>query len=252
MYKYRQQITYSNEENVVSYEVIYKETSLFIKSPKNFSTQILRNLINIRKPIENYILKHPEFLYSLKPIDIEKSAPEIIKKMAETTKFIGSVGPMASIAGIIAECLGEKILKLIEKNNLRKFLIIENGGDIFAYIDQPITVGVYAGEKSPFTGKIGIKISLLNQPLGICTSSGSLGHSLSFGSSDATLIISNSASFSDALATATGNLVKTQKDIENAVNFAKFFNQTLFVCIIKEKTISFWSKTDKIEVVKIV
>lgn len=156
---------------------------------------------------------------------------------------------MSAVAGIIAEFLGERILKMIEKENLRRFLIIENGGDIFAYVDEPITVDIYAGESLPFTGKFAIKVLLLNQPLGICTSSGTLGHSLSFGKADAVVIISNSAAFSDTLATATCNLVKKETDIEEAVNFAKSFNETLFVCIVKDKKISFWSRTDKIEVV---
>ncbi len=245
MLKYR---TYINEtQKVLSYEVVYKETYLLIKLEKNFKIRILKNLISLRKPIENYIKKNPEFLTSLKPIEPKKYAPEIIKKMCFVSQKTG-VGPMSAVAGTIAEFLGYKILNWIEKENFKKFLIIENGGDIFAYIDEPINIAIYASETSPFTGKLILKINLLNQPLGICTSSGTVGHSLSFGSSDAVIIISNSASFSDTLATATGNLVKTESDIKTAVEFAKSFNETIFVCIIKNKTISFWSKTDKIRV----
>jgi ApbE superfamily uncharacterized protein (UPF0280 family) len=249
MLKYRTTLLSSNQHDIFSYEVVYKETSLFIKSSKNFSSQILRNLVAIRKPLENYIKNHPEFLTSLKPIEVEKNSPKIVSYIAETAKIVKTVGPMASVAGTIAEFLGEKMLKVIEKENLKKFLIIENGGDIFAYIDEPITVGIYAGEGSVFTNKLGIKISVLNQPLGICTSSGNIGHSLSFGKADAVVIISNSASFSDALATATCNLVKTEKDVEPAIEFAKSFEQTLFVCIIKNKNIGVWTKTHNIELV---
>ncbi len=249
MYVYRKNITTEENSLLVSYEVIYKETSLFIKSPKNFSSQILRNLISIRKPLEKYIKTHPEFLTSLKPIDVTKNAPKIVSYMAEVAKTVSTVGPMASVAGTIAEFLGNKILEIIKKEKLKNFLIIENGGDIFAYIDEPITVSIYAGVKSFFSNKLGIKISILNQPLGICTSSATVGHSLSFGSADAVVIVSNSASFSDALATATCNLVKTEKDVEEATEFAKKFNQTLFVCIIKNKTVAFWSRSDSIELV---
>ncbi|MFN3550463.1 MAG: UPF0280 family protein [Endomicrobiia bacterium] len=244
MLKYR---TYINDETqkVLSYEVVYKETSLLIRAEKNFKTKILQNLISLRKPIENYINKNPEFLTSLKPIKPKKNAPEIIKKMCSVSQKTG-VGPMSAVAGTIAELLGYKMLNWIEKENLKKFLVIENGGDIFAYVDEPITIGIYAGENSPFTGKLSLNINIFNQPLGICTSSGTVGHSLSFGNSDAVIIISNSASFSDTLATATGNLVKIESDIKSAVEFAKSFNETIFVCIIKNKTVSFWSKTDKI------
>ena len=240
MLKYRTTLLSSNQHDIFSYEVVYKETSLFIKSPKNFSSQILRNLVAIRKPLENYIKNHPEFLTSLKPIEVEKNSPKIVSYMAETAKIVKTVGPMASVAGTIAEFLGKKMLK-----------IIENGGDIFAYIDEPITVGIYAGEGSVFTNKLGIKISVLNQPLGICTSSGNIGHSLSFGKADAVVIISNSASFSDALATATCNLVKTEKDVEFAIEFAKSFEQTLFVCIIKNKNIGVWTKSNSIDLVQL-
>lgn len=237
-------------DGIFSYEVIYKETVLFIRSPKNFSTKVLRTISSLRKPLENYINQHPEFLTSLKPISPQKNAPSIVKKMCDVSKKAGT-GPMSSVAGTLAELLGYEMLKWIQKENLRNFLIIENGGDIFTYADQEVKVGIYAGEHSPFTGNLALKISLLNQPVGICTSSGTVGHSLSFGKADAVVIVSPSAGFSDALATATGNLVKTEKDIKGAIEFAKKFEETLFVCIVKDKTISFWSKTDKIEVVKL-
>ncbi|MEN3014273.1 MAG: UPF0280 family protein [Endomicrobiia bacterium] len=242
--KYRNLI--SQTSNICSYEVLYKETSLFIKSPKDFSKKILKHLLHLRKPLENYIRKNPQFLTSLKPLHLPSNAPKIVQKMCEVTQKTNT-GPMSSVAGAFAEFLGFEVLKWIEKEKLRKFLIIENGGDIFAYIDEPITVGIYAGENSPFTGKLSIKINLLNQPLGICTSSGTVGHSLSFGKADAVTIISNSAIFSDALATATGNLVKTENDVKTAVEFAKNFDETLFVCVVKDKTISFWVRTEYIE-----
>lgn len=231
---------------IFSYKVICKETTLFIQSAKDYSNKVLRVVFSLRKPLENYIKRHPEFLTSLKPISVQKNVPRIVKIMCEVSQKTGT-GPMSAVAGTIAELLGYEMLKWIEKEKLRKFLIIENGGDIFTYVDEEIKVGIYAGEHSPFTGKLSLTISLLNQPLGICTSSGSVGHSLSFGKADAVVIISPSASFSDALATATGNLVRTENDIKYAVEFAKKFNETLFVCIIKNKTISFWSKTEKIK-----
>lgn len=243
--EYRTKIKTNTE--FLSYEVVYKETSLFIRSQKDFSTKILRTLVSIRKPLENYIKRHPEFLTSLKPLFLHNKVPKIVKTMIEVSQKTNT-GPMSAVAGTIAEFLGYEMLKWIEKQNLRKFVIIENGGDIFAYVDEDITVGIYAGEHSPFTGKLSLKISLLNQPLGICTSSGTVGRSLSFGKADAVVIVSPSASFADSLATATANLVKTEKDITAAVEFAKEFNDTLFVCIIKNRTVSFWSKTDKIEI----
>lgn len=243
--------TYLNEtKDIFSYQIVYKETSLFIRSPKDYKNRVLRTLISLRKPLENYIKENPDFLTSLSPLKPKKNAPKIVKKMCEVSQKT-KIGPMSAVAGTIAEFLGYEILKWLKKENLKEFLIIENGGDIFAYVNEPITVGIYAGENSLFTGKIGIRISLLNQPLGICTSSGTLGHSLSFGKADAVVIVSNSASFSDTLATATCNLLKTQQDILKVIEFAKKFEELLFVCIIIGKNISFWSKVENIEVVKI-
>ncbi len=248
MFNYRSVIT--SKHKICSYEVLYKETSLYIKSPKNFKNKILKYLIFLRTPLENFIQQHPEFLTSLAPIKLQNHVPQIVKTMCNVSQKVG-LGPMSAVAGTIAEFLGYEMIKWLDKENLRKFLIIENGGDIFSYVDEPITVGIYAGEKSIFTNRLGIKINLLNQPLGICSSSGTVGHSLSFGKADIVVIVSLKASFSDSLATATCNLVKTSKDVNKAIEFAKKFDETIFVCIGINRTISFWSKTDKIEIVKL-
>ncbi len=246
MFKYRNLVSYPSD--IKSYEVLYKETYLFVKTSVDYSSKILKVLTYIRKPLEEYIKQNPEFLYSLKPIEPNKKMPKIVKKMCEVSKKVG-IGPMSAVAGSIAELLGEEMLKWIKKDKQRKFLIIENGGDIFAYFDAPLTVGVYSGKNSPFSGKVFIKISLVNQPIGICTSSGTVGHSLSFGKADSVTIVSQSSSFADSCATAVGNLVKSEDDLEKAIEFAKSLEEVLFVCITKGKKISFWSKTKEIEVI---
>lgn len=246
MFKYRNLI--SCPSDIKSYEILYRETHLLVKTPADYSSKILKVLTYIRKPLEDYIKKNPEFLYSLKPIEPNKEMPKIVEKMCKVSKEVG-VGPMSAVAGTIAELLGEEMLKWIRKEKQREFLIIENGGDIFGYFDTPLTVGVYSGESSPFSGKVFIKISLIKQPIGICTSSGTVGHSLSFGKADSVTIISQSSSFSDSCATAVGNLVKSEKDLKEAIEFAKKFVKVLFVCITKGTKISFWSRTKDIEVV---
>lgn len=243
LYKYRN-LCFTNDDSLKTYEVLYKETSLLVKTEKDFSKKILRYIIEVRKPIENYIKTHPEFKTSLKPILPNSSMPQIVKKMCETTLRL-NIGPMASIAGTVSEYVGKKLL------NFTKNVIIENGGDIFCNLLRPIKVGIYSGTNSIFSNKLAILVKLTNQNLGICTSSGTLGHSLSFGKSDAVVIISSSAMFSDALATATGNLVKTEKDLELATGYAKSFPESICVCIIKNKTISFWAKDGCCELIKI-
>ncbi len=243
VFKYRNFIPI-DDTGLKTYEIIYKETCLLVRSEQNISNKILQWLISCRKPIENYITKHPEFLYSLKPVEIKSNMPEIVKYMCEISAKV-AVGPMATVAGVIAEHIGKKFLSVYKTGRI----IIENGGDIFMHFDREFIFGIYAGEHSPFTGKVKFKVKIVNQPVGICTSSGKIGHSLSFGSADAVTIVSNSSAFSDALATACGNLVKTEKDLYKAIEFAKQFPETIFVCCIKDNTISFWSRDGSCEIV---
>jgi len=112
------------------------------------------------------------------------------------------IGASANVAGAIAEIIGRKFLPLSEE------IFIENGGDIFMNLKNEVKIGIYAG-KSPFSMKIGIKIKREN-PAGIATSSGTVGHSFSYGDADAVTIISNSSAFSDGAATYFGNLIKSR------------------------------------------
>jgi len=120
------------------------------------------------------------------------------------------VGPMAAVAGAVAQAVGEALLAD------SKQIIVENGGDIFLHTARPRTAAIYAGA-SPLSGTLGIRISRLNQPLGLCTSSGTVGPSLSFGKADAAIVLAESAALADAAATALGNRVKAAADIEPAL-----------------------------------
>jgi ApbE superfamily uncharacterized protein (UPF0280 family) len=92
-------------------------------------------------------------------------------------------------------------------------LVIENGGDNYIKIAHPAVVSVFAGA-SPLSEKIGLEILPGQTPLGICTSSGTIGPSLSFGNADALTIVSRDPAWADAYATYFGNRVKTASDIE--------------------------------------
>jgi ApbE superfamily uncharacterized protein (UPF0280 family) len=97
---------------------------------------------------------------------------------------------------------------------------VENGGDIFLKTLCKRTIGIYAG-KSPLTGKLGLEIDGRDTPLGVCTSSGTVGHSLSFGKADAVTVVSGSTPLADAAATAIGNRVSRPGDIGAAIEFGK-------------------------------
>jgi hypothetical protein len=120
---------------------------------------------------------------------------------------------MAAVAGAIAEFVGKELLKYSGQ------LIIENGGDIFIKTDKERTIMIYAGD-SPLSNKVFIKIKPEDMPAGVCTSSGTVGHSLSFGKADACVIIAQSAVLADAVATAACNRIKEKKDIAPSLEFA--------------------------------
>jgi len=135
------------------------------------------------------------------------------------------VGPMASVAGAISEYVGNDLLNQTEN------VIIENGGDIFLKSKKELTVSVYAGE-SPLSYKVNFIVKPEKTPLGICTSSATVGPSLSFGKADAVCVISQSATLADAAASAIGNKVKSKKDIKPALDFGIKIPGVLGIIII--------------------
>jgi len=152
--------------------------------------------------------------------------------MAKAGKKVG-VGPMAAVAGAIAEFVGRDLLDYSPE------VIIENGGDIFMKSLKVRNIGIYAGNSS-FTKKITLKILPQETPLGICTSSGTVGHSLSLGNSDAVIVISPSTSLADASATAIGNLIKNESDISQGIEFAQKVKGIKGILIIKDNKMGIW------------
>ena len=202
----------TKDSGLIGQEVIVKETDLFIFADKDIKDIAEEIVKKYRTEIEDYIKHRPEFMTSLEPIIGDDLAADIIKEMVRTTGLAG-VGPMASVAGAIAEFTGNEL------SAYSRQIIIENGGDIFMKSDKVRTVAVYAGD-SPLSNKIFIKIKPKDTPVGICTSSGTVGHSLSFGKADACVIIAKSAILADAVATATCNRIKEKQDIAPSLEFA--------------------------------
>ena len=158
-------------------------------------------------------------------------APRIIREMCRASKLCG-VGPMAAIAGAISEFVGEDLRVNSEE------IIVENGGDIYIATNRERRIGIYSGsDKLP---PLSIKVKSENTPCGICTSSGKIGHSLSFGKSDSVTIISNSTLIADAAATAIGNILKDSSDIDKALQAVKSINEVLGSLIIIDDKIAAW------------
>lgn len=235
------------DTDLVSFNVAVKETELYVRAEKNLSQKCLKTITKYRKMVEKYIETHPEFRTSLEPLKADKSSPLIIQDMAHCAKN-ANVGPMASIAGAISEYVGSELLQYTSE------IIVENGGDIFLKVSKPRTIGIYAGEKSAFsqhlsnTGKktirIGLKIKPEETPLGICTSSGTVGHSLSFGNADAVVVVSKSAILADAAATAIGNIIQQESDIPAGIELAGKIKGIKGVILIKNDKMGLWGSIE--------
>ncbi len=229
---------WAKARNLYLTHIIARETDVQIFTDKPIDKQFAQERIkHYRWQIENYIIKDARFLVSLKPIPVELNAPEIIKKMSEEAKK-ANVGPMATVAGAIAEFLGTDLIK----KGCRQ-VIVENGGDIFMKITRKRKVGIYAG-RSKLWNNICVKIKPKDTPLGICTSSGTLGHSLSFGCADSVVIISKSTTLADAVATATANRVNSKQDLQKALDFARSVKGVLGVVIILKNNLISWGKVE--------
>jgi len=193
------------------YEVTVRETDLLVCTDKKIYDITLNITIKYRNYIEEYIRMNPIFLTSLVPVAYDLLAPPIIKDMISQSNKVG-VGPMASVAGAISQYVGSELL------DFSKNVIIENGGDNFIKTEHDAHISVYAGS-SPLSEKIILKLNSSSMPAGICTSSGTIGHSLSFGRADAVCVLSDSAVLADAAATAIGNQVRNKNDLRKAMEW---------------------------------
>lgn len=189
----------------------YRETCLKIISDKKIDA--LPCLIKLYDELDSYITKDSLFLTSYTPVEIVDDAPRIVKSMANASAIAG-VGPMAAVAGAFAEAVGEYLLQKGAKD-----VVVENGGDIYLKTSKEKTVGLHAGP-SPFSNKLGFRIKPGETPLGVCTSSASVGHSISLGKSDAVTVFSKSTPLADAAATAIGNEVR-ENDVKKALKKGK-------------------------------
>lgn len=234
--KYRDQVKVTD---LASFHVVDFETDLLICAEDNLYNEALKSIKYYRKQLTDYIKLNAKFEKSFSPVLTDKDAPPIIKEMLQAG-IRANVGPFAAVAGAVAEYVGKDLLKLSRQ------VIIENGGDIFLASSTDRILGIYAGS-SPLTGKVGIKIKATQTPIGVCTSSGTVGHSTSFGKADSVTIISKSTALADAVATATANLIQTKDDIDKAIEFGQSVEEITGIVAIIGKHMGAWGN---IEIVK--
>lgn len=198
---------------LIGFQVVCEEADLMILAESDLRAQASLYAARYHDLIRQYLTYCPDFGSSLTPLPDDENAPPIIRSMLKAAQNAG-VGPMAAVAGAIAEYTGKDLVRHSSE------VIVENGGDIFLSTSRRRVVSIYAGS-SPLSGKIGIVLQGYNPSVGICTSSGTVGHSLSFGKADAAVAVSESATLADAAATAIGNRVKTANDISAGLKLAR-------------------------------
>ncbi|MBT7290717.1 MAG: UPF0280 family protein, partial [Chloroflexi bacterium] len=158
-------------DDLVATVVTVKETDLYIRATKKMEAEAKASILKYRADLEQYIKATPQFLAALNPIEVSADAPAIVIDMAKAASKCG-VGPMAAVAGAMSEYVGNDLLANSDE------VIIENGGDLFLKVLTKKYIGIYAGD-SVLSGKLALEVLPDETPLGICTSSGTVGHSLS-------------------------------------------------------------------------
>jgi ApbE superfamily uncharacterized protein (UPF0280 family) len=229
----------SGEEGQMKrFKFVYKETiANIITESEEFYKIAIMAILEARSEIERYSMLNPEFLISLEPIECR--AEGIVKRMCDAAKIAG-VGPMASVAGAIAEYAVEKMVEAGAR-----LAIVDNGGDIAIKTDREIRVGIYP-----------TKLAFLIPPgdrLAVCTSSGKIGPSISFGFADCATVVAKDACIADAFATALGNLIKDDSNIGKIVEdfYEKYKKFLIGVLVVKEDSMAFAGKLPRLEIAKI-
>ncbi len=198
-------------KGLTRFQVRHRETDLHIQASRDLSRHCSAWVVEARMQIETYARKHAGFIESYVPLPPDPFAPPVVSDMLRASEKTGT-GPMAAVAGAIANYVGLLCVKETGGGDV----IVENGGDIFINACDAVTIAIYAGS-SPLSDKVGIRIEKGLMPVGVCTSSGVIGHSKSFGTAHAVTVVSKWVALADAAATAIGNMVKAPTHIKPAL-----------------------------------
>ncbi len=228
-------------DDMVRFRVVVKDTDLLIKVDRaSYSIELEqkaeRKTMFFRTQLEEYIALDPDFKTTLTPHIGLSATPPIGLTMLQAGNQC-NVGPMAAVAGAMAEAVGKYLRRYVQE------VIVENGGDLYIDTAKDCTVGIFAG-KSLFSNKVALRVPIAAQPLGICTSSGTVGPSLSFGKADAVVITATSAALADAAASAVGNVVQTKADVKTGVDLAKTIAGLRGAVVIKDDQMAAWGDVE--------
>ncbi len=178
-----------------------EETIATVLADEQFIPPAESEIRRQRRLIEEYIEADPDFLTATDPYPVREDAPAIVRRMSEAGAKAG-VGPMAAVAGAVAE-----FTLMAMRDAGATHAVVDNGGDVAMLISRPLTVGIFTGPAK--IRDIGFQLPPRPGIFGVCTSSGSVGHSLSYGRADAAVVVAENVCLADAVATALGNSIQT-------------------------------------------
>lgn len=222
----------------------FRETQLMIKSGSHRAIRAAVDAaLEARRQLERFVARHPEFMSSLEPVCLGgDNYPKVVDLMLKASEIAG-VGPFAAVAGSISQVAAEAGAVAGASN-----ILVDNGGDISIVGSKDFRVGIYAGT-SPASGKFALLVEAKDLPLGICTSSGSVGHSISFGDADAVVVVAREASVADAAATAVANEVRgsrSDSSIKRGLDKARDIPEIKGCLIVRGENLGTWGKLPRI------
>ena len=179
----------------------FEQTAVTILCEEHFSGVAERSIFRSREIIQRFILFDPLFQDTLEPYAEPEHIDPLIGRMCHAARC-AEVGPMAAVAGAIAE---EAVKAMVEAG--AEQAVVDNGGDIAMFLSEPLDIALYAGQSS--IRDVGFRLPGGRRMYGVCTSSGTVGPSISFGTADAAVVFAEDVCLADACATRLGNEVKS-------------------------------------------
>ena len=241
MYEERSYRNLVNPVHLTSFRVVVQETDLQVHADGILYKEARDLILQYRGQVEAYIQNYPEFLSTHSPWPMTGPAPEIVVDMINAAARVG-VGPMAAIAGAIAEQVGRGLLNYSDQ------VVVENGGDVFMQTNRPVTVGIFAGP-SPLSMRIGLQLGGNQQPVAVCTSSGTVGHSFSLGKADAVCVVAECCALADAAATSIANRIGSPADIDAALNAGKHIKEINGLVIVVADRLGVWGQLEVVPLI---
>ena len=190
------------------FSLIYRESILTVVCDDGLRDAAFDAMMEARYSVESKISEDPFFGITYDPYPASPGDDELVRRMCDASAVAGVV-PMAGVAGAVAVHIAERLVEMGST-----YAVVENGGDIAFYSPEPRLVGIFADH--PVFRDLAFSVSS-DRIIGICSSSRTVGPSVSFGTSSISTVFSDDVILADCCATALGNLVRDEASIQGAV-----------------------------------